>query len=37
MFEVGGVPEAAVREAFRRAHHKLPVDTKVIGREELAE
>jgi large subunit ribosomal protein L16 len=35
MFEVAGVPEAAVREAFRRAHHKLPVDTKTIGREEM--
>ena len=34
MFEVAGVSEVAVREAFRRAHHKLPVDTKVIGREE---
>ena len=35
MFEVAGVPEEAAREAFRRAHHKLPVDTKVITREEL--
>ncbi len=35
MFEVAGVPEAAVREAFLRAHHKLPVDTKTIGREEM--
>ena len=35
MFEVAGVPEEAAREAFRRAHHKLPVDTKVIIREEL--
>ena len=34
MFEVAGVPEDAVREAFRRAHHKLPVQTKVISREE---
>jgi len=34
MFEVAGVPEAAVREAFRKAHHKLPVDTKVIGKED---
>ena len=30
-----GVPEAAAREAFRKAHHKLPVDTKVIMREEV--
>ena len=36
IFEVAGVPEPAVREAFRRAHHKLPVDTKMIGREETA-
>ena len=35
MFEVAGVPEAAAREAFRKAHHKLPVDTKVILREEV--
>jgi large subunit ribosomal protein L16 len=34
IFEVAGVPEEAAREAFRRAHHKLPVKTKVIGREE---
>ncbi|MGE3856067.1 MAG: 50S ribosomal protein L16 [Dehalococcoidia bacterium] len=35
MFEVAGVPEAAAREAFRKAHHKLPVDTKVLMREEV--
>ena len=35
MFEVSGVPEAAAREAFRKAHHKLPVDTKVLLREEV--
>ena len=35
MFEVAGVPEEAAREAFRKAHHKLPVDTKVILREEV--
>ena len=34
MFEVAGVPEEAAREAFRKAHHKLPVKTKVITREE---
>jgi large subunit ribosomal protein L16 len=34
MFEVAGVPEDAAREAFRKAHHKLPVKTKVITREE---
>ena len=35
MFEVAGVPEDRAREAFRKAHHKLPVDTKVILREEI--
>jgi large subunit ribosomal protein L16 len=35
MFEVAGVPEDRAREAFRKAHHKLPVDTKVIMREEV--
>ena len=35
MFEVAGVPEDRAREAFRKAHHKLPVDTKVILREEV--
>ena len=34
MFEIAGVPEEVAREAFRRAHHKLPVKTKVIAREE---
>ena len=34
IFEVAGVPEEAAREAFRRAHHKLPVKTRVIAREE---
>lgn len=34
LFEVAGVPEDAVREAFRRAHHKLSVRTKMIAREE---
>jgi large subunit ribosomal protein L16 len=35
IFEVGGVPEDRAREAFRKAHHKLPLDTKVIVREEV--
>ena len=35
MFEVAGVPEDRAREAFRKAHHKLPVDTKVLVREEV--
>ena len=34
MFEIAGVSEEAAREALRRAHHKLSVDTKVITREE---
>ena len=34
MFEIAGVPEEAAREALRRAHHKLPVKTRVITREE---
>ncbi len=35
MFEIAGVPEDRAREAFRKAHHKLPLDTKVILREEV--
>ena len=34
MFEIAGVSEEAAREAFRRAHHKLSVRTRVISREE---
>jgi len=34
MFEIAGVPEDAAREAFRRAHHKLSVKTRVVVREE---
>ena len=34
MFEIAGVPEDAAREAFRRAHHKLSVKTRVVMREE---
>ena len=34
IFEIAGVPEDAARDAFRRAHHKLPVKTQVIAREE---
>ena len=34
VFEVAGVSEEAVREAFRKAGHKLSVRTKMIGREE---
>ncbi|MDG1989923.1 MAG: 50S ribosomal protein L16 [Dehalococcoidia bacterium] len=34
MFEIAGVDESIAREAFRKAHHKLPVKTKFIAREE---
>ncbi len=34
MFEVGGVPEAVMREALTRAAHKLPVACKIVKREE---
>lgn len=34
MFEVAGADEAIVREAFRKAAAKLPIDVKVISREE---
>ena len=33
IFEVDGVPEAIAREALRKAGTKLPVKTRVIGRE----
>ena len=35
LFEIAGVPEEAAREAFRKAHHKLPIDTRVIARDEV--
>lgn len=35
MFEIAGVPETVAREALRLAAHKLPVQTKVVQREEL--
>jgi large subunit ribosomal protein L16 len=34
MFEVGGVPEAVMREALTRAAHKLPVQCRIVKREE---
>jgi len=34
MFEVGGVSEELAKEALRLAAHKLPVQTKVLVREE---
>lgn len=35
LFEIAGVSEEAAREAFRKAHHKLPIDTRVIARDEV--
>jgi len=32
MYEVEGVPEDLAREAFRLAHHKLPIATKFLSR-----
>ncbi len=34
LFEIAGVSEDAARAAFRHAHHKLSVKTKVISRTE---
>ena len=34
LFEIAGVSEDAARAAFRHAHHKLSVKTKVISRAE---
>ena len=36
IFEVEGVPEEIAREAFHRAHHKLPIKTQLISREPVA-
>jgi large subunit ribosomal protein L16 len=33
MYEIEGVDEAMAREAFRLAHHKLPIATKFVTRE----
>lgn len=35
MFELDGVKEDLAREAFRLAHHKLPIATKFVAREGL--
>ena len=35
IFEVKGVPEERVREAFRIASHKLPFLTKIVTKEDL--
>lgn len=32
MFEIEGVPEELAREAVRLAGHKLPIETKFVGR-----
>ena len=37
MFEITGVREDVAREAMRLASHKLPISTKFVGRETLAE
>ena len=34
IFEIEGVEEALVREAFRIASHKLPIDTRIVSRSE---
>jgi large subunit ribosomal protein L16 len=33
MYEIEGVSEEMAREAFRLAHHKLPIHTKFVSRE----
>jgi large subunit ribosomal protein L16 len=33
LYEIEGVPEELAREAFLRAHHKLPINTRFIKRE----
>ena len=35
LFEVAGVGEELAREALRRASHKLPVDTRMVFRDEF--
>ena len=37
LFELAGVREEVAREALRLASHKLPVETRVVTRIELAE
>lgn len=36
LFEVAGVSEEIAREALRLASHKLPVQTRIVERDELA-
>jgi large subunit ribosomal protein L16 len=35
IFEIGGVDLAQAQEAFRLAAHKLPIETRFVGREEV--
>ena len=35
MYELEGVNEALAKEAFARAHHKLPLSTRFVARESL--
>jgi large subunit ribosomal protein L16 len=35
LYELEGIDEKLAREAFHRAHHKLPINTRVIKREQL--
>ena len=35
MFELEGVPENIAKVAFTLAHHKLPIKTRMVGREGL--
>jgi len=35
MFEIEGGPEETARSAFRLAHHKLPLATRMVARESL--
>ena len=35
LFEIGGVPEEAAREALRLATHKLPVKCKIVSKADL--
>ena len=35
MYELEGVPEDTARAAFRLAHYKLPISTRVVSREDL--
>ena len=37
LFEIAGVPEETAREAMRLAGYKLPIKTKFVKREDVAE